>query len=136
MAVEVDRSSSGAASCAACGASGAKNLCGGCRKVSFCNAECQRAAWKGHKASCREASEARLRAELAEKEGQAGERARSRSPRRPLGDVTNVQTGAKKCAASYNQSNQRLWKAKVIRQMLPDIDFRSFRSSALPSTYS
>lgn len=34
---------------------GAKKLlvCGGCRQVSYCNVECQRAAWAGHKPGCR-----------------------------------------------------------------------------------
>jgi hypothetical protein len=44
--------------CAACGAqhgpSGAKlRLCGGCRSLYYCGAECQGAAWPSHKVACR-----------------------------------------------------------------------------------
>jgi hypothetical protein len=43
--------------CAACGttASGGVSFkqCGGCRKVSYCGEECQRAHWKAHKVVCK-----------------------------------------------------------------------------------
>ena len=39
--------------CLACGKSGAKSLCMGCRSVSFCGKACQKVAWPGHKKECR-----------------------------------------------------------------------------------
>ena len=48
--------SDGAPACAACGggAPPGKKLkrCTGCRQVSYCSVECQRAAWKAHKPFC------------------------------------------------------------------------------------
>jgi hypothetical protein len=39
--------------CAHCGATAREaRLCGACRQVYFCDAECQRAAWPTHKAAC------------------------------------------------------------------------------------
>jgi len=40
--------------CDHCGAASAQALsvCGGCREVSYCSRECQKAAWPAHKASC------------------------------------------------------------------------------------
>lgn len=32
---------------------GALSRCGGCGRVAYCSAACQRAAWKGHKADCK-----------------------------------------------------------------------------------
>lgn len=40
--------------CSFCKADGAAFLCGRCLEVYFCNIECQRAAWKLHRKSCRE----------------------------------------------------------------------------------
>lgn len=42
------------AACAQCGAAGAAFFCGRCRRVSFCNAACQRASWPLHKKECKE----------------------------------------------------------------------------------
>ena len=39
--------------CGSCSATEALNLCTLCRKVSYCNAACQRKAWKRHKKDCR-----------------------------------------------------------------------------------
>eukprot|EP00741_Cyanophora_paradoxa_P011720 tig00020563_g11324.t1 len=42
--------------CAACSAEGTSlKECGRCRAVSYCNAECQRAHWRQHKAACKAA---------------------------------------------------------------------------------
>ena len=57
----------GVKTCLACGKAGAKSLCTGCRSVSFCGRDCQRAAWPGHKRECRrivrEKAEAKARLE-------------------------------------------------------------------------
>lgn len=41
-------------SCGYCGASSAEKLrfCSACRKAAYCNVECQKLAWKGHKKVC------------------------------------------------------------------------------------
>ncbi len=55
----------GAASCLACGATGTGlKLCGCCKAVRFCNTECQRKAWGGHKAVCAWAGAAAARSAL------------------------------------------------------------------------
>ena len=39
--------------CAQCGARGAANVCGRCKVATYCDVDCQRAAWRaGHKAAC------------------------------------------------------------------------------------
>ncbi|CAE8657969.1 unnamed protein product, partial [Polarella glacialis] len=40
--------------CAQCGYASEQALlvCGGCRAASYCSRDCQKAAWKSHKASC------------------------------------------------------------------------------------
>ena len=43
----------GVKTCLACGKTGAKSLCKGCRSVSFCGKACQTEAWRGHKKACR-----------------------------------------------------------------------------------
>ena len=43
----------GVKTCLACGKTGAKSLCMGCRSVSFCGKACQKVAWPGHKKECR-----------------------------------------------------------------------------------
>ena len=43
----------GVKTCLACGKTGAKSLCTGCRTVSFCGWACQKEAWRGHKKECR-----------------------------------------------------------------------------------
>ena len=57
----------GVKTCLACGKSGAKSLCMGCRSVSFCGKACQKVAWPGHKKECRrivrEKAEAKARLE-------------------------------------------------------------------------
>ena len=40
------------ASCAQCGQHGVSLKCSRCLQVSYCGAECQKVAWKGHKKSC------------------------------------------------------------------------------------
>ena len=42
--------------CEACGRSGAKARCGGCKKVFFCDATCQRRGWAAHRGVCGKAS--------------------------------------------------------------------------------
>lgn len=39
--------------CKACHTASPKFLCTGCRQVSYCNAECQRADWRAHKRNCK-----------------------------------------------------------------------------------
>ncbi|GMF15304.1 unnamed protein product [Phytophthora lilii] len=39
-------------SCHACGAAAAKSRCGGCRRVFFCNRDCQRRSWPSHRPDC------------------------------------------------------------------------------------
>lgn len=40
--------------CGACGAADATAVCGACKRVRYCNADCQRAHWRGsHKAACK-----------------------------------------------------------------------------------
>ena len=48
----------GAGACQACGAAGAALTCSGCRAVSYCSRDCQRAAWPAHKAACKSAAAA------------------------------------------------------------------------------
>mmetsp|Transcript_30301 Transcript_30301/g.72069 ORF Transcript_30301/g.72069 Transcript_30301/m.72069 type:complete len:456 (-) Transcript_30301:283-1650(-) len=43
---------SSVASCAHCGQHGVSLKCSRCLQASYCGAECQKAAWKGHKKSC------------------------------------------------------------------------------------
>ena len=43
------------ATCAACGKVGELKMCGRCKGAAYCSEKCQRAQWKAHKASCREA---------------------------------------------------------------------------------
>ena len=38
--------------CAACGAGGAKRKCGACRKVYYCDADCQSGDWPAHRRWC------------------------------------------------------------------------------------
>ncbi|KAJ0408547.1 hypothetical protein ATCC90586_009265 [Pythium insidiosum] len=38
--------------CLACGAGGVKNRCGGCRRVYFCDRECQKRIWTQHRPEC------------------------------------------------------------------------------------
>ena len=40
--------------CAMCGATRGLQLCGGCKKVSYCSKEHQQAHWKEHKKTCRD----------------------------------------------------------------------------------
>ena len=51
----------GVKTCLACGKTGAKSLCTGCRSVNFCGAACQREAWRGHKKACRRVQRERAR---------------------------------------------------------------------------
>ena len=53
-ASELRRQAETTTACDHCGTLGAKQRCGRCRRVSYCNAECQRAHWKtgGHKRNC------------------------------------------------------------------------------------
>lgn len=54
--------------CGGCAARGLHfKLCSACRAVSYCGPECQRAAWKDHKAACRAAVAAREHARLVTK---------------------------------------------------------------------
>ncbi|KAK1932366.1 hypothetical protein P3T76_012360 [Phytophthora citrophthora] len=39
-------------SCLSCGKSDAKNRCGGCRRVYFCDRDCQRSSWPTHRPTC------------------------------------------------------------------------------------
>lgn len=39
--------------CAHCGERKGTQLCGGCKKVSYCGKECQRAQWSSHKLECK-----------------------------------------------------------------------------------
>ena len=39
--------------CSHCGAPGANKQCTACHSVTYCGADCQRAAWKGHKKACK-----------------------------------------------------------------------------------
>ena len=39
--------------CASCGKPNARELCGGCRSVCYCNKTCQKNHWGVHKAPCR-----------------------------------------------------------------------------------
>ncbi|CEG47115.1 mynd finger domain containing protein [Plasmopara halstedii] len=39
-------------SCLYCGKSDAKNRCGRCRRVYFCNRDCQRQSWSNHRLTC------------------------------------------------------------------------------------
>ncbi|KAL4155404.1 hypothetical protein PRNP1_007514 [Phytophthora ramorum] len=41
-----------AKSCLSCGKSDAKNRCGGCRRVFFCDRDCQRLSWPSHRPEC------------------------------------------------------------------------------------
>ena len=43
----------GVKTCAACGLTGAKSVCLGCRSVSYCSKACQKVAWPTHKRECR-----------------------------------------------------------------------------------
>ena len=64
----------GEAHCAACSARGLHfKLCSACRTVSYCGPECQRAAWKEHKAACRAAVAAREHAKLVSPAGNISE---------------------------------------------------------------
>jgi len=38
--------------CASCASSGASRQCGRCKSVAYCNRDCQKAHWKGHKRDC------------------------------------------------------------------------------------
>ncbi|GLE03118.1 hypothetical protein PINS_up011997 [Pythium insidiosum] len=42
--------------CLACGADGVKNRCGGCRRVYFCDRECQKRIWTQHRPDCQPVS--------------------------------------------------------------------------------
>ena len=51
--------------CDACGAALTKPLvCSGCQSASYCNAQCQKAAWKEHKPICKASIASRLRRAL------------------------------------------------------------------------
>ena len=51
--------------CSGCATPGLPlKLCSACRTVAYCSVDCQRAAWKGHKAACRAAVAAREHARL------------------------------------------------------------------------
>ena len=39
--------------CAGCGSESAKNRCGGCNQVYYCDKQCQRKHWKTHKKQCK-----------------------------------------------------------------------------------
>uniref|UniRef100_M4B7I7 MYND-type domain-containing protein n=1 Tax=Hyaloperonospora arabidopsidis (strain Emoy2) TaxID=559515 RepID=M4B7I7_HYAAE len=41
-----------APSCLSCGKADAKSRCGGCRRVHFCDRECQRQSWRSHRVKC------------------------------------------------------------------------------------
>eukprot|EP00928_Gymnodinium_smaydae_P033715 TRINITY_DN24078_c0_g1_i1.p1 TRINITY_DN24078_c0_g1~~TRINITY_DN24078_c0_g1_i1.p1 ORF type:complete len:355 (-),score=46.98 TRINITY_DN24078_c0_g1_i1:59-970(-) len=71
----LDETSVDKRSCAWCGkAAGAKLLkCSGCAKAHYCNRECQKAAWKGHKAAC-----------MLAQDGQPGESIPAKAPELPL----------------------------------------------------
>ena len=43
----------GVKTCPVCGKTGAKSLCLGCRRVSYCGKACQKVAWPTHKRECR-----------------------------------------------------------------------------------
>ena len=51
----------GVKTCLACGKTGAKSVCAGCRTVSFCGKACQTEAWRGHKRACRRVQRERAR---------------------------------------------------------------------------
>ena len=51
----------GVKTCLACGKTGAKSLCLGCRSVNFCGKACQTEAWRGHKKACRRVQRERAR---------------------------------------------------------------------------
>ena len=42
----------GASDCGGCGAAGATQQCSNCKAVVYCDASCQRKAWKKHKKHC------------------------------------------------------------------------------------
>jgi len=46
-------SSAPAASCGQCGEPDARERCAGCRSVLYCDRDCQKAAWPGHKVLCK-----------------------------------------------------------------------------------
>lgn len=43
-------------SCTSCLKAGAKQRCGGCKKVCYCDAQCQRSHWQEHKGTCKSLS--------------------------------------------------------------------------------
>lgn len=51
--------------CAQCGSRSAELKCAGCRVVLYCDAGCQRAHWKSHKAACKETQARRKKFEEA-----------------------------------------------------------------------
>jgi hypothetical protein len=48
--------------CSHCAVPGASQQCSGCRTVTYCGAECQRAAWSGHKKTCKAIKRAKAEA--------------------------------------------------------------------------
>lgn len=50
---KLQREVAGQSSCANCNSSGVSALCTACKDTWYCNADCQRADWKKHKARCR-----------------------------------------------------------------------------------